>query len=79
MQMKLYSVRDVKAEYYGNPFSARNAAEATRSFQQLAEDVKTQVNRYPEEFELWELGAFDVETGELLYGDKKTLAQPLII
>lgn len=73
MQMKLYSVQDVKAEFYGNPFSARNAAEATRMFQQLVEDEKTQVNRYPDEFVLWELGAFDVETGELLFGEKKNL------
>lgn len=65
MTMRLYSIFDAKADFFGNPFTCRNAGEASRAFHQASEDPQTQINKYAEDFVLYELGGFDPSTGKL--------------
>lgn len=65
-QMKMFTVLDVKAETYGLPFFSRTYETAIR-------DVKTAVNTegnklqlHPEDYTLWFVGEFAVETAEVL-------------
>jgi len=60
MLVYLYSVEDKLAEEYGPPFTAKNDAIARRQFKNLSANMQ-QV----EDFELWKLGTFDTESGEI--------------
>jgi len=64
MELKIYTVRDSKAGFYGPPFYLRTHGEAERTFQQLANDPKTNVFTYPEDYDLYHLGEFDDQTGK---------------
>lgn len=60
------SVRDLKAEVFARPFFVGRAGEAMRSFQDevIQGDVsQSLIAKHPSDFELWELGTFDDETG----------------
>lgn len=66
MIQKVYSIRDGKGEFYCPPFFAKTHGEAERSFHTLANDEKSQVNAYAEDFDLYHLGEFDNVTGKLM-------------
>lgn len=63
MQLKVFSVRDAKAEVYNQPFFQKTHGEAERTFRQLANDQKSMINQYPDDFDLYYLGDFDDQTG----------------
>lgn len=65
MKVKLYSVLDLKAEKWANPFPMGTRGEALRSWQTIANDEASAINQYPEDFRLYEIGEFDVITGKL--------------
>lgn len=64
-KMKIFTVLDIKAESYGLPFFSR-------TFETAIRDVKTAVNTegnklmmHPEDYTLWFIGEFDVDTAAL--------------
>lgn len=65
MKMNIYSLKDKKGSFV-NPYVMQNTEQAIR-------DVKTAVNentasilsKYPEDFDLYKMGDFDTETGEI--------------
>lgn len=61
--MKLFSILDIKANVFMNPFSERDSVSALRSFQVGANDPKSTFNKFPDDFALCELGSFDPQTG----------------
>lgn len=61
--MKVFSIRDAKAEVYHNPWFAKTHAEAERSFASLVRDGKSQVSQFPEDFDLYYVGDFDDQKG----------------
>lgn len=65
MELKMYSIRDSKGEIYMQPFFQKTHGEAERSFQQLANDEKTTVCKFPEDFDLYYLGTYDDQTGRM--------------
>jgi len=65
MTKKMFSIRDSKAEAYGNPVFLNSHGEAERSFQQLAQDPKTTINQFPTDFDLYYLGDFDDISGKM--------------
>lgn len=65
MLKKIFSIRDGKGEIYHQPFYAHTHGEAERHFKTLTNDEKSQVNQYPEDFDLWYLGQFDDCTGKI--------------
>lgn len=62
---KMYSIHDSKGEVYNQPFFMLTHGEAERSFRTLANDPKSSINDYPEDYDLYYLGDFDETTGQL--------------
>lgn len=60
----LFTVFDVKARTYCKPFCAENLATAIRAFAHAANDQTTEIGRYPEDFILYHLGAFDDQSAQ---------------
>lgn len=63
MQLSMYSIRDAKAGFYHHPIFEKHNGEALESFTQLANDPKTPVCKYPEDYDLYYLGTYDDHTG----------------
>lgn len=65
MKLKVFSVFDSKAAYFGNPFYEQREASAVRAF---SDAVNSNVegnlwSKHPEDYSLFLLGEFDNETG----------------
>lgn len=66
--MKIYTIRDSKAEFYGQPFFSRTNGDAIRQFTQVLNDTSNPNNlaaKYPADYSLFEIGEFDDETGKI--------------
>lgn len=55
----VFSVLDVKAEFYMPTQTAPTMAMAVRMFLEAALDERSQINKYPDDFVLFELGKFN--------------------
>lgn len=64
MKYFLFTIRDQVAEHYGPLFQAVNTGVAMRNFRQLMKDVP-EYDR--DAYYLCTVGAFDDESGEVLY------------
>lgn len=62
---KMYSLRDSKAESFGNPFYALNDTVASRMVLIAARDPNSLLNCDPKSFDLYCLGSFDDSTGQI--------------
>jgi len=60
--MKLFAVRDVKADSFGNPFTIATVGLAVRSFTDACKQ-DSDLRRYPEDYMLYEIGSYDPFTG----------------
>jgi len=69
MQLKMYSIRDAKAEIFGAPFYKSTHGQAERDFKSLVNDKKSQVWVYPEDFDLYFIGTYDDSTGKVIPKD----------
>lgn len=65
MKTILFCIRDAKAVNYGPPFCKGARGEAERDFTTLANDEQSQLSKYPEDFDLFEIGEYDTNTGKL--------------
>lgn len=63
MKLKMYSIRDQKSEIFNVPFYKQTHGEAERDFRTLVNDQKSQVNIYPEDFDLYYIGTYDDNSG----------------
>jgi hypothetical protein len=63
MLLKIYTIRDSKAEVYTTPFYKKTHGEAERDFRSMSNDDKTTINKYPEDFDLYYLGEYNDNTG----------------
>lgn len=65
MIQKMYSIKDtVKGQFLGIYMEDTDAA-AVRAFETLINDYNTVVGRYPSDHQLYYLGEYNTETGEL--------------
>jgi len=66
MKYVVLSVYDRAAASYGRPVFALSLGAAIRSFQDEINrvDANNEMNRHPKDFDLYELGSFDDQTGE---------------
>lgn len=62
--MKMFSIRDVKAEGFNVPFFQPTFGLAERMFQDAVKDEKTSFAKHPEDFSLYYLGEFNTQSGE---------------
>lgn len=69
--MKMFTIRDSRAECYNTPFFQKSHGDAERSFMSLAQDDKSLISQYPEDFDLYFLGEYDDISGKV-----KTLDTP---
>lgn len=65
MVLKMYSIRDSKAEVFNTPFFQKTHGEAERSFAELCKDEKSFVAKYPDDYDLYYLGTYDDQTGKM--------------
>lgn len=63
--MKIFSIKDMKAQLHLQPFGDRDATSSKRGFQITANEGDSVVRRYPAEFRLLELADFNEQTGEI--------------
>ena len=59
----LIAVFDKKANHYDNFFITNSIAEAIRSFSIASTDPKTNLNMFPDDFELFKLAEVNQDTG----------------
>lgn len=71
MTQKIFTIYDSKVEAYMNPIFCRSKGEAIRSLTDAVNDEKTQINKYPEDFTLFEIGEFDPVNGTITVLDAK--------
>lgn len=65
MKLKAYAVYDTKVKNYTRPLYHRNAAEAIRGFEAECNNPESQLNKFPQDFTLFEIGEWDDETAIL--------------
>lgn len=63
--MKLYSLKDHKAEAFGNIICAESRGVAERGLADVVREGRGQVCQYPEDFTLYELGEYDPASGKV--------------
>lgn len=64
MKMQVFSVFDKVSQAYGIPFFCPNNGVAKRMFCDLVRDESSVIYKHPSDFELYNLGEFDVDSGE---------------
>lgn len=64
MNMRAYAIYDLKAKSYFMPFYMETEAQARRVFLTSCLDAGSALNKFPEDFALYELGIQDFETGK---------------
>lgn len=68
--LKIYAVRDTKAESFMQPFFSQADGLAARSFADVVNDPQHMFNRHPGDFELFCLGVFQDADGTIAGADK---------
>lgn len=77
MKVHLFSIFDTKSRIFLAPFVARSQVDATRQIAASFRDPnmrETPVGQHPEDFELFLVGFFDDETGDLAVSSKTFVA-----
>lgn len=70
MKTKVFTILDSKASVYGVPFFLQNEAVAVRMFTDLTNDPKSQIAQHPEDYTLYEIGAYEDANALLIPNDK---------
>lgn len=78
MEYVLCAIRDSKSDTYTPPSCFRHSGQAIRAFidnikQPQQDQVSQLMSRYPGDYDLYELGKFNDETGQFLSNEKPTL------
>nr|QJB20848.1 MAG: nonstructural protein [Microvirus sp.] len=68
--MKMFSIRDTKAEGFNKPFFETTFGLAERAFKDAASDPQNQLSKHAKDFSLYYLGEFDPRSGEFTPCDK---------
>jgi len=63
--MKMFAVKDLKAEGFNTPFFQPTFGLAERSFKEATKDNQSFLSKTPEDFSLYFLGEFNQQTGLL--------------
>lgn len=63
--MKIYTIKDVASESFGQPIFVRAQGLAVRMFMDEARNEKSQINAHPADFELYYIGEYDDSTGTI--------------
>lgn len=66
MIIRAFAFLDMKVGAYSQPFWCHHPAQAARIAAELAGDPATTPGRYPSDFSLCQVGAFDDNTGSMI-------------
>lgn len=66
MQTKAFAARDSRLGIFMPPFFMQHTGQALRAWEQSCNDPKSSMNQYPDDFQLFEVGAFDEDNGVLV-------------
>lgn len=77
MTLKIVAAFDKKTALYDRPFMVRHLGEALREWEIVCKDKNTKFGRNPEDWDIYVLGEFDDESGELIPGKKTHIASGL--
>jgi len=64
--LKIFAVMDTKAKAFDAPFVMRTNGEAERGFANIVNKSENKYSANPEDYHLFQLGDFDVETGKII-------------
>ena len=64
MIVKVFTVFDSKVGAYLQPFFMRSRGEAIRAYTDMCNDGKSEFNKYPEDYTLFELGEYSDENAK---------------
>lgn len=73
MKIKIFAVHDVKAEAFGNPMFMNNEQIAIRGLAGAVADPASVLSQSPEDFNLYELGEYDDNSGLITPLDRPKL------
>lgn len=65
MIQKMYTVYDAKASYFLTPWPARSEGIARREFASACQNPEAPMHKYPADFILYEVGAYNDADGAL--------------
>lgn len=65
MILKVFAVRDMKAEAFLQPFYSPSVGSAVRAFTDAVNDKNCPFNKHPRDYVLYEIGEYDDATGGL--------------
>lgn len=71
MNVKAYTLYDVKSLTYSQPFFAPTHGAAIRIVQDVANDMNTAIGRHPNDYVLYCVGGFDDQTSVLNHLDPR--------
>lgn len=60
----MFTIRDSKAEGYNTPFFQPTFGLAERMFKDACQDNTTMFSKHPEDYSLYYLGEFDINSGK---------------
>lgn len=61
--MQIFSVKDSAVGAFMQPFTSQSRGAAIRAFADAVNDSSTPMNKHPDDYELYEIGTFEEETG----------------
>jgi len=76
MILKMFSIYDRKAEVHQPPLYCHNIGHAMRVFQDVFRTPDSVLSRYPEDFQVFEVGTFDDQSALIVGLDKPHLVCP---
>ena len=65
MKLKIYAVKDVRTEAFLKPFFVQNFAVMERAIMDARNDENNTLSVHPEDYQVYELGEYDDNTGEI--------------
>lgn len=65
MILKVFAVRDMKAEAFLQPFYSPSVGSALRAYADAVNDKSCPFNKHPGDYVLFEIGSYDDSTAEL--------------
>lgn len=72
MTLNFYAVKDLMTERFMNPALSQDDNVATRQFRSNINHIPLWQDN-PSDFDLWCLGSFNEETGEIVYKPRKVI------
>lgn len=74
MQQSIVSVFDKKTSLYHNPVTVRSIGDAIRDFETLKKNPDNRYGQHPEDYELYKIGEFNDDNGEIVTSKPMHLA-----